>query len=301
MHRGIGFLCYNAGMDSLRIGTCSWKYDSWRGIVYPREGAFDYLQEYGRHFDTVEIDQWFWSLFASDRPALPRQQDVRNYAAAVGEDFRFTVKAPNSVTLTHHYRKDRKEALKENPHFLSSELYGEFLQRLEPMLPKTGAVMLQFEYLNRQKMASKKEFLGKLAAFLAKRPKGPPLAIESRNPNYLDEEYFNCLREHGVHHVFCQGYYMPPVWEIEAKHGGLLSDLAVVRLMGSDRQRIEARSNDRWDRIVEPRDNELAEIVPMLRRLRKRGKTAYVNINNHYEGSAPRTAEKLRALISKNL
>jgi uncharacterized protein YecE (DUF72 family) len=286
-------------MNELRIGTCSWKYDSWRGIVYPEEGAFNYLEEYGRHFDTVEIDQWFWSLFEKGRPVLPRTGDAREYAAAVADDFRFTVKAPNSITLTHHYSKDKKAPLRANPHFLASDLYGEFLGRLEPMIGKVGAVMLQFEYLNRQKMASKGEFLGKLAAFLKKRPKKPELAIESRNPNYLDKEYFNCLKEHGVHHVFCQGYYMPPVWEVEAKYGELLTDTVVVRLMGTDRKAIEAASGDRWDRIIEPRDHELAEIVPMLQRMRKRGKTVYVNINNHYEGSAPRTAEKIQSLSER--
>jgi hypothetical protein len=70
-------------MAELRIGTCSWKYDSWRGLVYPEKGAFDFLKEYSRRFDTVEIDQWFWSLFAGDRIVLPKQDDVRHYAAAV--------------------------------------------------------------------------------------------------------------------------------------------------------------------------------------------------------------------------
>jgi uncharacterized protein YecE (DUF72 family) len=284
-------------MGELRIGTCSWKYDSWRGIVYPKEGPVDYLAEYSKHFDTVEVDQWFWSLFESDRPALPRTSDAGRYAAAVPGDFRFTVKAPNSVTLTHHYRKDKKAALQENPHFLSPGLYGEFLERLEPMLPKIGVVMLQFEYLSKQKMASQGQFLEKLAAFLEKRPAGPLLAVECRNPNYLDENYFNVLREHDVHAVFCQGYYMPPIWEIEARYGELLSGTVVLRLMGSDRKAIEALSNDRWDTIVEPRDGELSEIVPMVQRLRKRNKTVYVNINNHYEGSAPRTGQKIKGLL----
>jgi len=286
-------------MGELRIGTCSWKYDSWRGIVYPEAGAFDFLREYGKRFDTVEVDQWFWSLFEKDKPVLPRASDAAGYAAAVPAGFRFTIKAPNSITLSHHYRRDKAKPLKENPHFLSDELYREFLGRIEPLLDKTGAVMLQFEYLNKQKMASKGDFLKRLAAFLEKRPEGPALAVECRNPNYLDADYFDCLKQHGAHHVFCQGYYMPPVWEIEAKYGERLADLAVVRLMGSDRKAIEAQSGDRWDRIVEPRDDELAEIVPMLRRMRKRGQRVYVNINNHYEGSAPRTAEKVRGLLGR--
>jgi uncharacterized protein YecE (DUF72 family) len=49
----------------LRIGACSWKYDSWKGLVYDQDknyAAADYLTDYARSFNTVEIDQWFWSL-----------------------------------------------------------------------------------------------------------------------------------------------------------------------------------------------------------------------------------------------
>lgn len=50
----------------LRIGTCSWKYDSWKGLIYDLDKRYrpdDYLPDYAKYFNTVEIDQWFWSLF----------------------------------------------------------------------------------------------------------------------------------------------------------------------------------------------------------------------------------------------
>jgi uncharacterized protein YecE (DUF72 family) len=284
-------------MAEVRIGTCSWKYDSWRGIVYPEKGAFDFLEEYARRFDTVEVDQWFWSLFVGDKAALPKEADVKYYAGAVPDNFRFTVKAPNSISLSHHYQKDKAAPLAVNPHFLSLGLYRDFLGRLEPMAGKVGLVMLQFEYLNRKKVASQAEFLEKLEPFIKGRPQTVPLAIECRNPNFLDEAYFRLLAGHDVHHVFCQGYYMPPVWEIEEKFGELLTDTSVIRLMGSDRKGMELKSNDDWSLIIEPKDDELEKIAAMIGRLRKRRKTVYININNHYEGSAPRTAEKVRALL----
>lgn len=257
------------------------------------------MREYAKHFNTVEIDQWFWSLFEKDRAVLPRPADAKRYAAAVPADFIFTVKAPNSLTLTHHYRKNKAMPLAANPHFLSPGLYRDFLVRLEPMREKVGIVMLQFEYLNKEKMASQTGFLEKLSVFLDDCPRDLPLAFECRNPNFLNDGYFRFLKEYGVHHVFCQGYYMPPVWEIEEWHGDLLTDTPVVRLMGVDRKGIERRSGDNWDAIVEPRDAELARIIPMLRRLRKRGKRVYVNINNHFEGSAPLTAAKVKDLLGK--
>jgi len=38
---------------SMRIGTCSWKYDSWKGIIYPDFGELDFFEEYSKYFNTV--------------------------------------------------------------------------------------------------------------------------------------------------------------------------------------------------------------------------------------------------------
>ena len=45
--------------NRVKIGTCSWKYPSWKGILYSERVGKNYLSEYARHYDTVEIDQWF--------------------------------------------------------------------------------------------------------------------------------------------------------------------------------------------------------------------------------------------------
>jgi uncharacterized protein YecE (DUF72 family) len=91
---------------------------------------------------------------------------------------------------------------------------------------------------------------------------------------------------------------MPPVWEIAATFGDLLTGSAVIRLLGSDRKGMELRSNDDWSLIIEPKDDELKKIAAMVKTMRKGRKTVYVNINNHYEGSAPRTAEKIKSLVT---
>ena len=86
----------------LRIGTCSWKYDSWKGLIYDSEkkyGPYDYLADYAKAFNTVEIDQWFWSLFPRGIK-LPDSKTVKVYVDSVPDDFLFTVKVPNSITLT---------------------------------------------------------------------------------------------------------------------------------------------------------------------------------------------------------
>src|SRR5512139_1419456 len=91
----------------LRLGTCSWKYDSWKGLIYEPGKTYradDYLADYARHLGSVEIDQWFWSLFPGGL-RLPDPAVVKRYAESVPDDFVFTVKAPNALTLTHYYAK----------------------------------------------------------------------------------------------------------------------------------------------------------------------------------------------------
>ncbi len=89
----------------LRIGTCSWKYDSWKGLLYETGkdyGSQDYLPDYASCLRTVEVDQWFWSLFPGGI-RLPEPGDVKRYAESVPDDFVFSIKAPNALTLTHFY------------------------------------------------------------------------------------------------------------------------------------------------------------------------------------------------------
>jgi uncharacterized protein YecE (DUF72 family) len=59
--------------DHLRVSTCSWQFDSWKGLVHRPHTDYrplDYLPDYARHFRTVEVHQWFWSLFPPG-PKLP--------------------------------------------------------------------------------------------------------------------------------------------------------------------------------------------------------------------------------------
>ena len=141
-----------ATKSSLHICSCSWKYDSWRGIVYSDAKEKNFLREYSQHFSTVEVDQWFWSLFAGDKVVLPKPKVVKEYADSVPEDFIFSIKVPNSITLTHHYKKQISDSLQVNPHFLSIDVMKRFLELLEPLGDRIGPLNFQFEYLNKQKM-----------------------------------------------------------------------------------------------------------------------------------------------------
>lgn len=289
----------------VRIGTCSWKYESWTGLLYPegqRLSPDDYLVHYARRLKTVEVDQWFWSLFPSG-VRLPDPRTVTAYAAEVPDDFEFTIKAPNSLTLTHYYQRQsaqyREFAGRENEHFLSVDLGLRFLDSLAPLGSKVGPVMFQFEYLNKKKMPSKSPFLQKLHDFFTHLPPTYRYAIECRNPAYLDAEYFAFLREHRLGFVFLDGYYMPPMSAVFPKFDIVTSDHVIIRLHGPDRGKIEAETGSNWDRRIDPHEDRLQAVVGLLDHTISRGVRTYVNVNNHYEGSAPRTIDRLVSLLEE--
>lgn len=287
---------------SLRIGTCSWKYDSWKGIIYQnrRYGAYDYLGDYAQYFNTVEIDQWFWSLFPK-AIKLPDPNVARRYSDSVPDSFRFSVKAPNSITLTHFYAKQPKAsqayANQPNAHFLDPELLSKFLETLEPMRAKLGPIMFQFEYLNRQKMAGLPAFLDRLGTFFAQAPPGFQYAVEIRNPNYLKPAYFAFLRDQGLGCVLLDGYYMPTIGQLAQAFDANTAGFTVLRLHGADRSEIEKKTKGIWDQIIEPQDARLAAAVDTTESAIKSGADVYVNVNNHYEGCGPLTIQRLLGLF----
>lgn len=324
-------------MAKLRIGTCSWKFPSWVGLVYttpegaPQEASAypedaplfqtlieeerenvpepipeqaRHLVEYAQQYNTVEIDQWFWSLFGPDSIGLPDPADVTAYRDVVPEDFRFTVKVPNSVTLTHFYQQDRDAPLEPNPYFLSVELFNVFLDRLRPFGQLLGPIMFQFEYLNRQKMPTQDDFQRLFSEFIRQLPRndlpgGLSYGLEIRNQQYLNATYFDFLATERLLPVLIQGYWMPDVREVYAQWRDALfvHPTVILRLMGPNRQEIEKLAPTGWHTIVLPKDNELPDIAAMIEDLLAHDVDVYVNVNNHYEGSSPLTIAKLRGLL----
>jgi uncharacterized protein YecE (DUF72 family) len=283
----------------VRIGTCSWKYDSWKGIIYSEKENINYLEEYSKYYNTVEVDQWFWSLFSTSKVLLPTKAVVQEYKKSVPKDFKFTIKVPNSITLTHFYNKNKTEELVKNPHFLSNDLFNLFLESTEPINIQTGCLMFQFEYLNKNKMPSIHHFMEAFKMFHAKLPKKlPTIGIEIRNPNYLTKNYFEFLNSLNVYHVFFQGYYMPSIIEIYKKFNSFIKYFTVIRLHGEDRQGIEKISGGNWDKIYIDREAELKQIADLINELNSKKVEVYLNINNHFEGSAPLTIKRIKKFLN---
>ncbi len=284
---------------NIYFSTCSWNYPEWVDLnVYSSvmERHYDYLPEYSNKFNAAEVDQWFWSLMDNGSIRMPRASDVKKYVDLTPEDFKFTIKAPNSITLTHYYKSE-----KVNKNFLSKDLLDDFLAIIEPMKSRVGAIMFEFEYLNKSKMSSLNDFIAKMGTFLDLLPNGYSFAIETRNPNYLKKDFFEFLENYKTGFVLIDGYYMPQAEKVYDDFNEYFKKLPVLilRLLGKDRQGIEKITGKKWNQIVEPRDETIKEITRILIDFSKMKVPLYVNVNNHFEGSAPLTIEKIKKLLVK--
>ncbi len=260
------------------FGTCSWNYPSWVGLVYsePQQRAAAYLRDYSQKYDTVEIDSWFYKI--------PDSDEVADYLAQVPDDFRFTCKVPQELTLTHLRGSGGASTGVAKPSFLSPELFARFLEAIEPMLPRLDAIMFEFEYLGKDKMPSLETFLETLDDFLTavrERVRGLPLAIESRNRNYLSSAYFSFLRDRRLIPVFSEKIFMPHVYDVYRQYKDYVTTDIVIRLLDGDRSEIEKKTKQQWNAIVEPKLDKEA-IVTMARDIINRGHMVTVNVNNHY-------------------
>lgn len=281
-------------MTDLHIGTCSWKYPSWEGLVYSSKEPQNYLLEYAQVYDSVEIDQWFWSL-GKHSYGLPSLDTVTEYDDSTPPSFKFTIKCPNAITKPTAYQNGEER----NPWFLDPNVFMEFLSSIDPLIPKVGLFMFQFEYLNQQKMESQSQLLEKLSDFFEKLPSNLPYAIELRNPRWLDGRWIEFLRGWDVAPVLLQGYWMEDIARFISEHINRFPKTICIRLHGDDRNGIEEMTGSNWDKVVTPRTAELKKLAPLVKELLESGRQLFINVNNHYEGSSPLTIDTLKTLLEE--
>jgi uncharacterized protein YecE (DUF72 family) len=61
----------------------------------------------------------------------------------------------------------------------------------------------------------------------------------------------------------------------------------VIRLHGGDRLEIEGETGEVWDKVVAPKTEGLKAAAAIVRANARNKVLTYLNLNNHYEGSAP--------------
>jgi len=249
----------------LRVGTSSWSSEDWLGVFCPEDTApGDFITEYARHFDTVEVDSTF---YRSPSPAM-----VRNWARRTPPGFVFAAKIPRSITHDK-VMQDCQDELKE------------FLSAMDLLGDKLGPLLFQFPYFNKQAFPRPEDFLARLEPFLEKLPTGYAFALETRNKNWLSEKFLDVLRTHNVALALIDHPWMTPVDQLVKKYDPVTADFTYIRWLG-DRKGIEAMTQQ-WNRTIVNRQREMDTWIPVIDRLLERRLRIYAYFNNHYAGFAP--------------
>lgn len=279
----------------LWVGTSSWSFPGWKGLVYDgqysesrlsREG----LRAYSRHplLGAVGLDRTYYAPISVD--------EYRRYADQVPDDFRFLVKAPERLCLPRFPRHPRYASLagESNPDFLSQQMALQ--DWVEPAMQglgsKLGCLLLQFPPLSPAAVGGAAGFAVALHGFLEGVDRGATVAVEIRNRELFGSAYLSVLQRLGACHCLTVHPKMPTLAQ-QAQHLGP-QPLTVIRWMLSlpDYEAAVERYQP-FDRLI---DEDLATrqaIVQIWRDSLAQQRPVMTIVNNKAEGCSPLSIERL--------
>ena len=284
--------------EGIYIGGSSWKYEGWLGQIYTRgryltRGRFsrrvfeaDCLREYAETFPTVCGDFAFYQF--------PVEEFWQKLFHQVPDGFRFAFKVPEPITCKVFPSHSRygAQAGQANPVFLDGNALREkFLQPLAPHRAKTAVLIFEFGAFGRRSFASLPEFLDRLDPFLAALPSEFRYAVEIRNPEFLDKDYFACLRAHRVAHVYNAWSKMPELRYQMAIPDSTTADFLVCRaLLRNGRSYEDAVTLFApYREIQDPNPEARDSMRILIGRAREDKRILFLFVNNRLEGNAPMT------------
>ncbi len=284
--------------ENIWIGTSSWKYEGWLDQVYTRERYLtrgklskkrfeaECLAEYAETFPIVCGDFSFYQF--------PSPEFWRRLFASAPPGLRFGLKVPEEVTVEvfpKHARYGPRAGMKNESYLNADALSALFLEPLEPYRDRIGSLIFEFG----ARATPTHEFVLQLAPFLAALPASFRYAVEVRNRAYLDKEYFDCLRERNVAHVFNAWSRMPSLIEQIALPGAFTADFTVVRALlrqgRTYQQAVEQFAP--YDKLRDENPEGREALRALIRRLREERRAAMIFVNNRFEGNAPTTIQAI--------
>lgn len=285
----------------VRLGTMSWSFPGWRGLVYAKDAPVGALSElglgaYSKHplLGAVEIDRSYYEPLGVEA--------LRAYAEQVPDDFRFLVKAHEVCSVRrfpsharYGQRRDRDNPLYLDPVYATEAVIGPIQSGLGP---KLGAILFQFP--PQREALEPAAFAGELAAFLSQLPRGVTLAIELRHAAWFGPRYFQALVDHGAVHCHNAWSAMPPVLAQARQVPPAARNPLIVRwLLAPGEAYADARDRFRpFDRITREDEPVRSAIARLVSRAAAHGVPALVTINNKAEGCAPESAIRLARAIA---
>jgi uncharacterized protein YecE (DUF72 family) len=288
--------------QDIYLGTSSWKYEGWLGSIYSEdryqtrgklsrkkfeEGC---IAEYAEVFPIVCGDFAFYQF-----PSVAFWEKLFTTAP---RRLQWAFKVPEEITVKQwpgHARYGARAGL-ENDNFLNADLFnGAFLRTLEPYRDRVSLCIFEFGTMSKKTMPDLGHFLQRLNVFLSELPEGWRFAVEIRNPEYLEADYFSCLRSYNVAHVLNAWTRMPELKTQLAFEDVFTADFLAVRaLLKYGRSYEQAvKTFEPYERVQEVNPAARDALRAILERAKRLKQRAFVFVNNRLEGNAPGTIDAI--------
>lgn len=284
----------------VRLGTSSWSFPGWEGIVYDSRTsqaklARHGLEPYAAHplLRTVGVDRTYYAPITAD--------DFRAYREVVPADFRFLVKADR--LLTSPTDPDGYGLRRPNPLFLDAsyaveEVVGPMVEGLGDL---AGPLLFQFSPIPPNLVGGRGSFLGRLHRFIDALPAGPLYAIELRTPAFVTEAYSQLLEATGAAHCYNVHPAMAPLERQLSIISPFYQPALVVRWMLHAGLRYEAAKEryEPFDRLVDEDLESRERIAVAVLDASIAERPSFVIVGNKAEGSAPLSLFRLARRIAE--
>lgn len=254
------------------VGTCGFAYKDWVGPFYAGTTKRpEMLSEYARAFRAVEIDSSYY--------AVPAARSVASMVARTPPSFRFSFKAPQS--LTHP----------PDPSSLNVHADAELL--LEALKParegrKLACVLLQFPNAFKPE-GSRELYLRRLIESLD----GVSVVVEFRNAQWQRPQTLNILAELGA--GYCN-VDMPHLEGLLHASADVTGRIGYVRFHGRNTRSWWRGTNvTRYDYLYSP--EELAPWADRIAEIEQQAEETYVFFNNHANAQSAKNAAMMTALL----
>lgn len=281
---------------ALHLGTCSWSFPGWRGLVYDRAAPVRELSRFGldayaRHplLRCVNVDRTFYA---------PVPDHVfRAYAEAVPGEFRFVAKGHRDVVQPMSEGVASLRFL--DAAYAAEALVGPFV---EGAGVKAAVMVWAFPPQPAAQVGGAEAFAERLHRFLSNLPRTVMHAVELRTPELLTSSYIEAVHDAGAVHCFNVHPKAPPLGEQWRVASARRWPLLLVRWM-LRRNLTYATARERYhpfDRLVDEDASTRRDVAALCQRALAAGRPAFVLANNKAEGSAPLTLRRLAELLDKS-
>jgi uncharacterized protein YecE (DUF72 family) len=258
---------------ALHIGTCGFSYRDWIGPFYPAGiKSLDMLPFYAEQFGCVEIDSTYY--------AIPRVQLFESMDRRTPARFRFTVKAPGSIT---HLPAGEGASPDEAASFRAC---------LAPIVTtgKLGAVLAQFPHSFRPGPDAYRRL-----EWLREQWPDINLIAEFRHAQWQADEGAAALRELGI--GWCN-VDEPRFSSLMRPGSAVTSSIGYIRFHGRNYGKWwkqERAAHERYDYLYSAQ--ELDEWLPRITAVDEQSHETYVFFNNHHLGKAAVNARQLADML----